>query len=239
MERLPVARQRRASALNVGDFRDFRTLEATTELLQPLPLRFTVAPETRGLALKSLKLKKGFDGLLGGIFNRAKKVYFVAWAWDYSGQPVNTYPGKGISADRCLIRIKAGDIREFIGAGTVLLPARTVNSGISVRLQLWQSKADVRQFGKTMAQIAKTIQDSDLNRLLTAAALVTGGTTATIALAKDAGTELAGLIGQILQTTTDDFVDYFDGSYPASEPWAPPDDRSTGFASEIVLRKFS
>jgi hypothetical protein len=90
-----------------------------------------------------------------------------------------------------------------------------------------------------MANVAKTIQDSDLNHVLTVAALATGGTTLTIGLAKEAATELAKIIGTILQGAGDDFVDYFDGSYPASEPWAPPDDPCAGFASEIVLRKFS
>jgi hypothetical protein len=99
----------------VGDFKELRTLEAATRLLQPLPLMFTHAYETRGLAVKSIKLKTRFDGLLGGVFNRTKKVYFLAWAWDYSGQPAETYPGQGMGADMCLIRLKAGNLREFIG----------------------------------------------------------------------------------------------------------------------------
>lgn len=223
----------------VSTLKTFRTLENATRIVQPLRLGFTTSPEERGIALKSLMLRKEFGGLLSGLRRRAYRVYFVAWTWDFSGQPASMYPGSGSGADQCLIRLRAGDVREFLGAGTVLFPARPVTSGISVRIQLWQSKGKVREFGLAMAEVAKAVQSSELNQLLTVGAIVTGATTATLALAKDAAVELARLVGIVLQKRSDDFVDYFDGSYPISEVWSAGDERNTGFASEIVIRRLT
>ena len=112
-----------------------------------------------------------------GVFNKTNEVYFLSWAWDLSGASPFLHPAEGTAKEEAIIPLVAGELREFIGAGVVLFPARRVKSGIAVRIQLWESDAGARAFGKTLGDLAKTIQESKLTNLLALLALATGATT--------------------------------------------------------------
>lgn len=71
--------------------------------------------------------------------NPTHEVYFIAWAFDMSGRPVNFYPGKDFEPSDMLIPIKAGKVREFVGEGINIFPSQQVTGGIVVRIQLWES----------------------------------------------------------------------------------------------------
>lgn len=222
----------------LGAFHTLAAVREATRSVQPATLEFTVSSAARGLALKSLLLSKGFEGILQGLFNPEHKVYFLAWAWDLSGAPVVEYPGAAASAATCLIPLKVGQLREFMGAGIALFPARKITAGLAIRIMIWESDQDVRDFGKAMSEVASAVKASDLNNILSLVGAMAGATSATVNLVKNAAIELADVIGKILQANSDDYVDFYEGYYPAAEPWLPGDERHEGSASGITLTRF-
>ena len=60
----------------------------------------------------------------------------------------------------------------------------------------------------------------------------------TITLIKDASIELAKVIGTILQSNGDDYVDFFEGYYPADQIWTAGNDSYNGYASVLTLNKY-
>ena len=201
--------------------------------------RYAVSAEARGLALSSIRLEREFQGFLKRLLKKTSDIYFVAWCWDLSGQPVATYPAAGAAAETCLIPLRGGQLREFIGAGTVLFDARPVTAGLGVRLQVWESKKSKRDFGKVLAEVSEKIQQSDLNSLLNLIGAVVSVPTATISVIEQAALELGKTVGTVLQALSDDYVDFYEGYFPASSPWKLGKDPYSGSASKIVLSLFS
>jgi hypothetical protein len=232
-----VAAPVRAGRAALGALETVRQVREATRAVQPVSLEFDVSTEPRGLALKSVKITQGFEGFLQNVFNPINEVYFLAWSWDLSGAPVVEYPGAGADPSTCIIPLRVGQVREFLGAGIVLFPARIVTAGLAIRIMLWESDQGARQFGKTMSEVANTIKASKLNNLLSLISKGIGATPAIVDLVKDAGIELADAIGKILQANSDDYVDFYEGYYAASEPWTSGDETHQGIASEISLTR--
>jgi hypothetical protein len=235
-----VVRPEAAEALEgANEVDSFGVLAETSSAMPADSFDFAISHERRGLALQSLRLEKGFQSLIRRLFDATSDVYFLAWAWDFSGQQAVVYPGAATDTGAALIPMKGGELREFLGAGVALFPERLVTAGIALRIQVWQSKQDVREFGKTMTTVAEAIQQSQLNSLLTVLAVATGATTATISLVANASLELADVVGKILQASSDDYVDFYEGYFPASAPWTPETQSWQGHASEVSLRRLA
>jgi hypothetical protein len=199
---------------------------------------FDVSADNRGLGLASLRLDKGFQNFLTRLLHKTSDVYFLAWCWDLSGAPATVYPGAGVDPSTVLIPIRAGDVREFMGAGVLLFPARPVTAGLAVRIQIWESAQGTRDFGKTLSTVADVIQKSKLNALLTMIGMATGVATATIALVEQASLELAKVVGDVLKASSDDYVDFYAGYFPAADPWQHGAVTFPGTSSQIALKKF-
>jgi hypothetical protein len=199
---------------------------------------FDVSPESRGLALARLHLDKGFQNFLSRLFRTTSDVYFLAWCWDLSGAQTWVYPGGGADSASVLIPMKGGDVREFIGKGVLLFPARPVTAGLAVRIQIWESAKNTRDFGNTLSSVANVIQKSQLNSLLTLIGAVGGVATATVALVEQAALELAKAVGDVLKGSSDDYVDFYEGYFPSAEPWTHREVEYSGTASQITLSQF-
>lgn len=197
------------------------------------PLEFGQSSGPRGLALGQLTLNAGFQSFLKRLFRRTSKVYFLSWVWDLSGNPPFVYPGT--MAPASLIPLRDEETREFIGQGALLFPARTVTAGLTFRLQLWESQKGVREFGATMKEVSDAVTKSELNQLLGGLAALTGVPGVTMTAITVAAAELGGLIGSILAKRGDDYADFFEGYFSASEDWPKGEERHKGHASEIVL----
>jgi hypothetical protein len=182
--------------------------------------------------------QKGFGGFLNNLFGSTNNIYFIAWAWDLSGEPVNLYPGENVEAETVLIPMKAGNLREFIGDGIPLFPKREVKGGIAVRIQVWESDKEIRHFGKAMSDTAEAIKKSKLNNLLSLISIGTGVSGVTITLVKDAAIELGEIIGTILQSNGDDYVDFFEGYYASDQQWDKKEEKYQGNSSQLTLEKY-
>lgn len=218
--------------------RSVSELNEVSRDITPDLFELSTSAEPRGLALKNIKLTEGFEGFLQEYLNTKNEIYFVAWAWDLSGQPVNLYPGQNFEPKDVLIPITVGTIREFIGEGINLFPKRTVKGGIAIRIQLFESDENTRNLGKTMVDTAEAISKSNLNNLLSLISLASGVTGVTVNLIKEASIELAKAIGIILQTNGNDYVDFFEGYYASDQPWATAEEVYQGNASVIMLNKY-
>jgi hypothetical protein len=232
----------KATALKQKPFlKGIKSLAALAEVSRDVPtdsFDFVTSSDMRGVGLKSIQLTEGFEGFLQKFLNQSNEIYFVAWAWDLGGQKINQYPGANVNAQDVLIPIKVGKVREFIGQGINLFPKQLVKGGIAVRIQLWESEQNVRNFGKAMSDTADAIKKSELNNLLSLISLATGVTGTTITLIKEASIELAKVIGTILQANGDDYVDFFEGYYAADQNWNCGDEPYQGNSSILTLNKY-
>jgi hypothetical protein len=217
----------------------FSVLAEVTKEVPATAFSFATSRERRGLALKSLQLRKEFQNFLSRLFGRTSKIYFLAWAWDMTG--LSHYPGKDADPDSCLIKLKGGDLREFIAAGAVLFPPRLITAGLALRIQIWESSGGLRHFGSKMEKVTEAIQQSDLNTALlglaAGAGVATAGASAAIAAVEPAALELAKRVGAILKDAKDDAVDYFEGYYPAADAWSKGSETHQGNGSRIVLNR--
>jgi hypothetical protein len=216
-----------------SDLDTFAVLSEVSSVAAGEPLVFGRSPGPRGLALGQLRLEKGFQSFLQKLFRSSSKVYFLSWAWDLSGDPPSVYPG--VMAPASLIPLRDDETREFIGDGAVLFPARQITAGLAFRIQLWESKKGVREFGSTMEEVASAVTNSDLAKLLAPLAIATGAPGATVTAIGAAAVQLAELIGKILKARGDDYADFFEGYFSASETWLEGKERHKGHASEIEL----
>lgn len=226
-----------ARGRNVANITNFRELSEVSKGLEPNSFELITSEDARGLCIAKLKLEEGFNGFLNNLFNATNHIYFIAWAWDFSGQPVNLYPGAGVASEDILIPIKVGKIREFIGDGIILFPKRKVTGGLAVRIQIWESDQEIRNLGKTLSAASQAVKESKLNNLLSLISLGTGVSGVTISLVKDAAIELTGIIGTILQANNDDYVDFFEGYYASDKPWKQEKEVYKGNSSELTLQK--
>ncbi|MGK3988617.1 hypothetical protein WME99_36575 [Sorangium sp. So ce136] len=208
-----------------------------TRAIQPVPLQLRTSKERRGLALKALELHGGFEGILGDLFDEKNEIYFVSWAWDLSGEKPYLYPGDGTSPGEFRLKMTAGSARRLLGAGALLFPPRRVTAGLAARIMLWESDSDVKRLGDTINTVSSAIATSKLSNLLQMIALGTGVSGATVALVAQAAAELAAAIGTVLQANSDDFVDFYEGYYPAEQPWRAGEERHEGASSAITLTR--
>lgn len=218
--------------------RTFSSLNEVSRAVEPDSFELITSSDQRGIAIKKLKLEKGFEGFLQNYLNPNNEVYFVAWVWDLSGQPIIQYPGANFNPEDVMIKLKVGKVREFIGEGINLFPKRKVTGGIAVRIQIWECDKEARDFGKAMSDVADSIKKSELNNLLSLISLGTGVSGATITLVKDAAIELTKVIGNILQANGDDYVDFFEGYYAADQDWTKGDDAYNANSSKITIKKY-
>lgn len=216
----------------------FSTMSEVSKDIPPDSFEFVTSSEKRGVGLKSIQLTEGFEGFLQKFLDPNNELYFIAWAWDLSGQNIFQYPGKNVSEQDVQIPIKVGKIREFIGQGINLFPKQMVKGGISIRIQLWESDKKTRNFGKVMSETADAIKKSKLNNLLSLISLTTGVAGATVTMIKEASFELAKVIGIILQANGDDYVDFFEGYYAADQNWDLGDDPYEGNSAILTLNKY-
>ena len=213
-------------------------LKEITRTVEPDSFELITSNESRGLTLKSIFLTEGFEGMLGNLFNTTNEVYFIAWAWDLSGKSIILYPGEGFKPEDVMIRLKAGRLREFIGEGINLFPKRKIKGGLAIRIQIWESDQEIRNFGKTLEETANTIQNSQLNNLLSLISTASGVSGATITLIEQASIELAKLIGTILKANGNDYVDFFEGYYASDDTWVKEEEEYEGNSSKITLIKY-
>jgi len=239
-----------ANAHSLRQLNNLRLVQQASRSSQSHTLEISKSSNERGLALKSITLKKDFDGLIEKLFKDINnlwqnEIYLVAWVWDLSGKPPVLYPSPDLTGNfdlqKCIFSVNVSEERTFGGVGINLLGKREIVGGINVRIQILECDRNTSDLGKTMTEVANTVQNSGLSNLLklisSGAGLVTGGVTiATANLIAQGSADLASAVGRILQAKSDDYVDLFEGYYPVSYDWKPGQELTEeGFACKLVF----
>lgn len=238
--RLDEGRVRSSNSLleALKSFNSFRSLKEAARSIQPVPIRADVSPRDIGVGIQSIKLLRGFDGLLADVFNSPNQVYFLAWSWDLSGASPTVYPSPELDVARALLPLIPQQERRFLGIGEPIAPPRPIVGGLGLNIQVWESDADLRAFGQTMQQVAQAVRESSLNHVLSLVAMSTGMTGTSITLIKEAVLELTDTVGAILKVNSNDYVDLFSGFYPLLQLAEPKVEKHIGTACELELQIF-
>ncbi len=202
------------SALSPLYFNKVRDLEQMKRTYKKKKIRPKVSEQNRGLTLRTLSIKKNFDGFLGGLFDKNNEIYFFSYAWDLSGSEpfANNNPDNYFT-------MKEGEEREFMGAGKLLYPMQKVHGGVNLEIKIFESDKKTRDIGQIMQTIGETIQTSELSSLLNLISIAGGIEMALLSSIRSASAELSSIIGSILKGNSDDYVDYYSGYFPAGETW--------------------
>ena len=238
-----------AKMANAASLRRLDKVSLVQQAIRSIQPETLVIPESidrRGLALKSITLKKDFEGFIEKLFkdfNNQNDIYFVAWVWDLSGEPPVLFPSPdsigNFDPQKCIFPVKVSEERTFGGVGINLLGKRKIVGGINVRMQIWESDRRTSDFGKAMTAVANTVKNSQfsLDLISLAVGFATGGvTTAPINLIAKASADLASAVGGILQAQSDDYVDFFEGYYPIDYEWKPGQELTEeGHACKLVF----
>ncbi len=238
-----------ANADSLRQLNKVSLVQQASRSIQSQTLAIPKSSNKRGLALKSITLKKDFEGFIEKLFKDfndrfENNIYFVAWLWDLSGEPPVLYPSPDLitgnfDPQKCIFSVNVSQERTFGGVGINLLDQKEIVGGINVRMQIWESDRKTSDFGKTMTEVANTVKNSQLSLDLISLAVgfATGGvTTAPINLIAKGSAELASAVGRILQAKSDDYVDFFEGYYPLNYDWKPGQELTEeGFACKLVF----
>lgn len=217
----------------IGEFRQ------VTRAAQSAKQVFETSPEPRGLAVKSITLTQDSRSFLEKFLDPTASIYYLAWCWDLSGDPVRVYPGLDATAADVSLSLRQGESKRFMGAGSLLFPQRKISAGLAVRLMVWESEKTYQQFGETLKAVCDEIKESNLNSLITLLATVSSVPGATLALIEKAGLELGSLIGTILKASSDDFLDLYEGYFPVSDAWDAGEFTESDSYTEMVFTRIA
>jgi hypothetical protein len=167
--------------------------------------------EPWALYLKRLTLHRGFEGFLSGLFNRTNEIYFVAFAWDYSGRKPKVFPYTTLEPAEYVLKMRKGQTREFVGDGVALWPARRVSGALNVIIMVYESDREIQRSGEVIETIHEAVDKSTLTDLVSAVAA--DPTIATARAISGAVKDLIETVGRIMRKNKNDVVELFEGSY--------------------------
>jgi hypothetical protein len=207
----------------------FTVLREITRALQPVGLTFESA-ERRAVTLSGLRVTAGADVLLRRVAEDDTPLHVLSWSWDLSGEPVLVRPAPNAALEWTVPL--SGTERRLGDRALELVPARRVVGCQSVRVILWQSDR-----GASAELVTEEVRAAIRHSRLASALAPLASSQATVMSAvgvRDAATELGREIAPVLRALCSDYVDLFEGFYPATETGRA--DHLTGFHSELTLR---
>lgn len=190
------------------------SLAASRQLAEDLEVRGMELVRSKtpwALYLKRLTLRKGFEGFLSGLLDKTNEIYFVAFAWDYSGRRPKVFPYTTLEPSEYLLKMKKGQTRDFMGDGVALWPARRVSGALNVIIMVYESDREVQRSGEVMETIHATVDKSTLTDLITA--IAANPAVATARAISGAVKDLVETVGKIMKKNKNDVVELFEGSY--------------------------
>ncbi len=223
----------------LGNFKTIGEFEQAIRKAQPIPLEGVVSKEKRGLRIKSIRLNKGFEGILGNVFDKKNEIYIVSFCWDLSKNPPSIYPSIDTSPDSFILPIKVNQTYDFDGKPLVIFPPREVTAGLAYNIFLLESDKDRRKISETIEKLATEYKQSDLSMLLTMSGTVTKGTTTLISSILEGALKLLGKIGSFLKADSDDYVDLIKDTLPVEDEWEEGDIVYDHEVCSVTLTRFT
>ena len=187
------------------------------------------------LYLKSITLFESFEGLLNCI-NPNNEIYFTAIAWDYSGKNPYIFPPTGVDLSSTAVKMKNKQKREFVGNGIQLWPSQSVEGSLNVVIIVHECDKDFNNLGQRLDDIHQAIENSTFAKLIKS--ISANPIFSQVGAVTLAVNEVIGIIGKILKTNGDDYVDLFEGSFGTERPQTSGTTAYTHESSSIELEFF-
>ena len=237
---LPEIKNSKLRNLLKNNITNFGALNRMTGTMSDIPFIPVSVPAPAGVMLQSITLHKGFEVFLQNCFNKTNEIYFLAWAWDLSGDSPVIFPETNAGdLENWIFPMKKGNCIETPGGGFHLLPKKGIKGGAGVHVEVWESDKDIQQTVETILEVTEAIHKSALTKILTG---LTNIYSPQIGLIHEAVSSLSKAIGEILKRNAKDYVGLFEGYYDADN-WAEGLDlqktpKKGNPACEIVLKKY-
>ncbi|MFE0377452.1 hypothetical protein ACFW1M_18100 [Streptomyces inhibens] len=211
----------------------FTVLREVTRGLQPVPLKFAISAEARGISLTRLVLTMGSRVMLRRVADASAPLHILCWSWDLSGEPPLVHPAPDADPARWEVSLR-GDERRLDEDPLELVPPRRIVGCQSVRIILWQSDRGADPAAVT-GDVREALRHSRLASTLATLSPDAQATMMTAVGVREAAGELGREIAPVLRALCTDYVDLFEGFYPVVDD-VVRSDHLAGFHSELSLR---
>ncbi|MEV8516971.1 hypothetical protein [Dactylosporangium sp. NPDC051484] len=211
--------------------RSFAALRELTRQVQPVPVTFVRSATPVRLELAALNLPASSHGMLRRVLDPAARIHVLAWCWDLSGRAPAVSPSVD-SADPKLWRLDLTDERRSLGDDLVLWPDQPVVAGLCVRIIVWEG-----EHAHVPEEISEAMRHSRLTAVLTGLPDAARTTITSAIMAREAAAGLGAEIAPVLRALCPDYVDLFEGFFPASStPSGAEEISHHGDDAELLVR---
>ena len=213
--------------------RSFSVFREVTRAMQPVPLRLARSASPPRIELVDIRLDPDSRVMLRQVSAPDRPVYVLGWWWDLAGGgPVVVPPEPG--AAECALKLDGDGIRRLAHPVTLSEPGRPVVGGLVVRVILWQGEQGTDP-ARVTAEVAEAMRHSTLGGMLGMLASAADTTMATVIAVRQAAAALGPEIAPVLRALCTDYIDFFEGFYPADEAVGDREPHE-GFQSALAVR---
>ncbi|WP_305787956.1 hypothetical protein [Symbioplanes lichenis] len=211
----------------------FSVFREVTRRLQPVRLELARSAGVRSLRLSGLELRPESRVMLRGVADADRPVHLVGWWWDLAGGGPTVVPAPGEAKDWAL-RLDGDGVRRLSHPVRLADPGRAVTGGLTVRLIPWQAEPGTDPEA-LVAEVAEAMRHTTLAGALDMLGEASRVTMSTVIAVRQAASALGPEIAPVLRALCRDYIDLFEGFYPAAEPDTAME-RHEGYQSVVTLR---
>lgn len=211
----------------------FCVFREVTRALQPVPVEFCRSDTPRQLQLTDARLDPGSRVMLRHVADADRPVYVLGWWWDFAGGGPVVVPSE-IDSSNWALSLETGGVRHLPKPLVLAEPGREIVAGLVVRVILWQGEpgTDPR---RVTAETVEAMRHSTLAGMLGLLGSTADTSVATVIAVRQAAAALGSEIAPVLRALCTDYIDFFEGFYPATDQVRDAE-ADEGYQSSVTVR---